>query len=84
MLRFLAAVFKIALASLLAGAGLSVFNISSAQILEQIGMTPEAVWQYMVQATNWAVPNMLLGAMIVLPMWFLTYIFLPPRERERD
>ncbi|WEZ84356.1 DUF6460 domain-containing protein [Rhizobium sp. 32-5/1] len=84
MLRFLAAVFKIALASLLAGAGLSLFNISSAQILEQIGMTPEAVWGYVLRATNWAVPNMLLGSMIVLPLWFLTYVFIPPRERERD
>lgn len=82
MLRFLAAVFKIALASLFAGAGLSLVNISSAQILEQIGMTPDAVWDYIVRATNWAVPNMLLGAMIVLPIWFLTYIFLPPRERD--
>ncbi len=84
MLRFLAALSKIALASLLTGAALSLFNISSGQILQQAGLTPEILWIYLLRLTNWALPNILLGSMIVLPVWLLTYVFLPPRERERD
>lgn len=84
MLRFVAALLKIALASLLTGAGLSLFNISSEQILRQAGLTPEMLWTYLLRLTNWALPNILLGSMIVLPVWLLTYIFLPPRERERE
>ncbi len=84
MLRFLAALLKIALASLLTGAGLSIFNISSAQILEQAGLTPDVLWAYLLRFSNWALPNILLGSMIVLPIWLLTYVFLPPRERERE
>lgn len=41
MRRFLAALLKIALASLLTGAALSLFNISSEHILQQAGLTPE-------------------------------------------
>ncbi|WP_438750124.1 DUF6460 domain-containing protein [Pararhizobium sp. O133] len=84
MLRFLAALLKIALASLLTGAALSVFNISSEQILQQAGLTPDILWSYLVRFSNWALPNILLGSMIVLPIWLLTYVFLPPRERERE
>jgi hypothetical protein len=84
LLRFLAALFKIALASLLTGAALSLFNISSEQILQQAGLTPEIVWTYLLGLTGWALPNILLGSMIVLPVWLLTYVFLPPRERERE
>ncbi len=80
MLRFLAGTLKIAVASLLAGAALSLFDISSAQILESIGLTPAALWDHILRATAWAVPNMVLGSMIIVPMWFLTYIFLPPRD----
>lgn len=80
--RFLAALFKISLASLLAGAGLSVFDISSAELLRQVGMTPEAVWGYVLRGVSWAVPNILLGSMIVVPIWLLTYVFLPPRSGE--
>ncbi|WP_377293974.1 DUF6460 domain-containing protein [Rhizobium sp. SG2393] len=79
MLRFLAATFKILLASLITGAGLSFFDLSSAELLARIGMTPEEVWAYLVRAVNWAVPNILLGSLIVVPVWLLTYIFLPPR-----
>jgi hypothetical protein len=84
VLRFLAALLKIALASLLTGAGLSIFNISSEQILQQAGLTPDILWGYLLRFTNWALPNILLGSMIVLPVWSLTYVFLPPRERERE
>lgn len=80
MLRFLAGTLKIAVASLLAGAALSLFDISSAQILESMGLTPAALWDHILRATAWAVPNMVLGSMIIVPMWFLTYIFLPPRD----
>jgi Family of unknown function (DUF6460) len=84
VLRFLVALLKIALASLLTGAGLSIFNISSEQILGQAGLTPDILWSYLLRFTNWALPNILLGSMIVLPIWLLTYVFLPPRERERE
>lgn len=79
LLRFLAATFKIALASLITGAGLSFFDMSSVELLARIGMTPADLWSYVVRGVNWAVPNILLGSLIVVPVWLLTYIFLPPR-----
>lgn len=34
----------------------------------------------MIAGFGWAAPRMLLGAMIVLPLWLITYILLPPRD----
>jgi Family of unknown function (DUF6460) len=31
----------------------------------------------------WALPNMLLGAPVIVPVWFLFYLFRPPGE-SRD
>jgi hypothetical protein len=31
----------------------------------------------------WALPNVLLGALIIVPVWFLFYLFHPPGE-SRD
>jgi hypothetical protein len=33
----------------------------------------------------WAVPNLMLGAVVILPVWFLLYLFRPPsRSGERQ
>jgi hypothetical protein len=35
------------------------------------------------QGVTWALPNLLLGALVIVPVWFLIYLFRPPRsERE--
>ena len=34
-------------------------------------------------ALAWALPNLLLGALVIVPVWFLLYLFRPPGE-SRD
>ncbi|MEM0899547.1 MAG: DUF6460 domain-containing protein [Pseudomonadota bacterium] len=70
---------KLLTASVLLGAVLSAFNMSAADILLRAGLTPERLWEMLVQAVNWAVPNMVLGCMIILPLWALVYVLRPPR-----
>ena len=82
MRPFLIGVFKIGLASLLAGVVLSFLGITAQSILSVIGLTPESLWQKTLGFLNWAVPNIALGAVIVLPVWLVTDIFLPPRGED--
>jgi len=82
MQQFWTGLFKIALASLLTGVFLSFFGITADTILARIGMTPESLWQKTVAAIHWAIPNIALGAIIVLPVWLIAYIFLPPRHLD--
>lgn len=82
MRQFLIGIFKIALASLFAGAGLSFFGITARSVLAIVGMTPESLWQKAIAFTDWALPNIALGAIVVLPVWLITYVFLPPRSED--
>lgn len=79
MLRFLSTVLKIGIASLITGAVLAKFNISAEQLLLQAGLTPERVYELAQGAIRWAVPNIVLGSIIVVPVWLVIYLFRPPR-----
>lgn len=78
MAQFLSTLFKIAVISLLVGAGLSFVNISAEDILGSVGLSPMELWIYLLTFWDWAVPNMILGAFIVVPVWLLVYLFRPP------
>lgn len=80
MFKIVTAAFKILLASLLTGAVLSALNISAAEILSDIGMTPEKILGLLERGTQWAVPNIVLGSIVVLPIWFVVYLLRPPRS----
>ncbi|MBO0345789.1 DUF6460 domain-containing protein [Roseibium limicola] len=78
MSQFLLTLLKISGFSLLVGIALSVFGISAADLLESIGLTPLDVWIYILNAIDWAVPTMLLGALIVVPIWIVIFLLRPP------
>jgi len=77
--QFLSTLFKIAVISLLVGAGLSFVNVSAEDILGAAGLSPMQLWIYLHLFVDWAIPNMVLGAFIVVPVWLVIYLFRPPR-----
>lgn len=66
--------------SLLVGLALTTMGISAEDLLNQIGLTPLDVWIFTLNAIDWAIPTMLLGALIVLPIWFLIFLLRPPGQ----
>jgi hypothetical protein len=79
LFQLLSMVVKIALASLLCGALLSAFDLSAAEMLQKVGMTPERILEIVRTAAGWALPNMVLGSMIIVPLWCIAYMLRPPR-----
>ncbi len=79
MFRLISTVVKIAIASLLAGAVLSSLEISAADILAELGLTPEAVLLWLQKGAEWAIPNIILGSMVIVPVWLVIFLFRPPR-----
>lgn len=79
MFNILSVALKIALASLLCGALLSAFDLSAAEMLARVGMTPEHIADLVRKALAWALPNMVLGSMIIVPLWAIAYMLRPPR-----
>lgn len=77
--QFITFWIKIAAASIIVGAGLSALDMSAADILARIGMTPDRVMDLTMQGISWALPNLVLGSMVILPLWCLAYVLRPPR-----
>ncbi|WP_421853895.1 DUF6460 domain-containing protein [Oricola sp.] len=67
------------MASLICGAALSFVDISAADLLAKAGLTPQRVVELVQEAFAWALPNMLLGSMIIVPLWCVAYMLRPPR-----
>ena len=80
MLRFIYTLVKVAIASLVAGAILTHLGVNSEQILKLTGLTPERITELAQRAFAWALPNVTLGALVIVPLWFLLILFRPPRR----
>ena len=69
---------KIAVASLVVGTILGHFGITPEQLLRETGMSMERLQDYAKRGVEWALPNVLLGSMVIVPIWFLVFLFRPP------
>jgi hypothetical protein len=70
---------KILIASLITGFVLAKLDLSAEQILLELGMTPQNVIEILERSVTWAVPHLVLGSMVIVPVWLVVYLFRPPR-----
>lgn len=80
--RFLATLVKVAVASLIVGTILQHFGITAEQILKELGLTPERLVELFRQGFAWALPNVLLGSLIIVPVWLVVFMFRPPGPKS--
>lgn len=71
---------KVAAASLVAGAIMTHVGITTESLMRAAGLTPERLQEMFQQALAWALPNMLLGSLVIVPMWLLAALLRPPRR----
>ena len=71
---------KVAIASLVVGAVLTHFGITIEVLIKQAGLTPERIQELLQQGVTWALPNMLLGSLVIVPAWLLAILLRPPRR----
>ncbi len=74
----LSGLIKFAIASVAIGAALSAMDISAAEVLSDLGMTPEKVRVLLSGAVDWALPHFILGAMVIVPIWLVLFLLKPP------
>ncbi|MBL4759068.1 MAG: hypothetical protein JKY32_16020 [Rhizobiales bacterium] len=82
VLRLIATVIKILLASLAVGVILSQLDITPEQVLAEIGLTPDQISNYLITLFHWAIPHLILGGVVVLPVWLVIFLFRPPRRSD--
>lgn len=80
MFHVLTITSKIMFASLIVGAGLSFFDVTALDVLAKAGVTPAQVGELLSNGVSWALPNIMLGSMVIIPVWVLTFMLRPPRN----
>ena len=79
MFRLFSTIVKIAIASLVTGVVLNKLDLSAEEILGELGLTPDNVLAWVEGSVIWAVPHLVLGSMVIVPVWLIVYLFRPPR-----
>jgi hypothetical protein len=79
---FLQTLIKVTVASLIVGTIMAHFGITADVVIREFGLTQERAIELARQAIAWALPNLLLGSLVIVPVWFLIYLFRPPRPRS--
>ena len=78
MHAFLWTVLKVLIASLVAGMILNHFGITPDELIRYTGKTREQLEELARQGLAWALPNVMLGAIVIVPVWFVIYLLRPP------
>jgi hypothetical protein len=74
---------KVLVASLIVGTILSHFGITTDELIRTAGLSPDHIGELAREGFSWALPNLALGALVIVPVWFVLYLFRPPGE-SRD
>jgi Family of unknown function (DUF6460) len=77
----LAVAFRLILLSVLVGVVLAAVGFDPWNILRSIELLFRRIWDLGFDAVNWLWRYFLLGAVIVIPIWFLTRLFGTPHRR---
>jgi hypothetical protein len=51
-------------------------------VLTDLGLTPERLMELFRRGLTWALPNVLLGSLIIVPVWLVVFLFRPPGTRS--
>ena len=73
---------KLTIASLIVGTVMTHFGVTPDKLIGAFGLTPERALELAQQGMTWALPNLTLGALVIVPVWLVVYLFRPPRPRS--
>jgi hypothetical protein len=79
---FLRTLVKVTIASLVVGSIMAHFGVTPDVVMRESGLSQDRVADLARRGFEWALPNLVLGSMVIVPIWFLVFLFRPPRPRS--
>ncbi|MEE8333738.1 MAG: DUF6460 domain-containing protein [Alphaproteobacteria bacterium] len=76
-------VVKLAVISLLVGMVLAFFDITPQRLLENLGSTVIEIYRLILRFLRWALEYILIGAVVVLPIWLALYLVRVARKKAK-
>ncbi|MDA0305980.1 MAG: DUF6460 domain-containing protein [Proteobacteria bacterium] len=77
-------VIKIAVASLIVGLFLSFFDIDPRALLADFGETVQQIFSVVASIVEWMVKYLLLGAIVVVPVWLIFFLIGQIKNRNQQ
>jgi len=77
-------VVKLVVVSLLVGMMLAFFDMKPEELLASLGDTVKSIFQVLVNLVEWMVPYILLGAVVVIPIWVIMLVWRYFRTKSDD
>lgn len=78
------ALIKVLLFSFVVGVLLSFFEIDPKQLLANFGETVQSIFSVVASVVEWAVKYVLLGAVVVVPIWLIFFLIGKARGKSRS
>jgi hypothetical protein len=75
-------IVKLAIISLLVGVALAFFDISPRSLVENLGGTVVEIYEVILRFLRWAVQYILLGAVVVLPIWLVFFLIRLAKKKS--
>ncbi|NQV84545.1 MAG: hypothetical protein HQ494_12065 [Rhodospirillales bacterium] len=75
-------IIKLIVASLIVGLFLGFFNIDPRALLADFGDTVLEIFSVVASVVEWAVKYLLLGAVVVVPIWLIFFLIGRMRGRK--
>ena len=67
-------ILKLAILSLIVGFALAFFGIEPRNLITSLGSTVVEIYEIILSFIQWATKYILLGAVVVLPIWLVFYL----------
>jgi hypothetical protein len=71
-------------ASLVVGTILTHFGVTAERLMTEFGLSADRLEDYARRGVAWALPNLMLGAIVIVPVWFVLFLFRPPGPSRND
>lgn len=75
-------IVKLAVISLLVGFALAFFGIDPKNLITSLGSTVVDIYEVILSFLQWAVKYILLGAVVVLPIWFVFFLIRLAKKKK--
>jgi hypothetical protein len=76
-------IIKLAILSLLVGFALAFFEVDPRNLLTSLGSTVVEIYELVLRFLRWAVKYVLLGAVVVLPIWLVFYLIGLAKKKKK-
>jgi hypothetical protein len=77
-------IVKLAIVSLLVGFALAFFGIEPRNLITSLGQTVVDIYEVILRFLQWAVKYILLGAVVVVPIWLVFFLIDLAKRKRRS